>query len=284
MRHQSIILLMLTTAPVANAAEIKLIGEGYDYAPAMKKIAAKFKGTEGVVLHLGDSITYANPYGQWARGGKGKTPDDQAVLKWMHTGTKDDKDGWYLAAVDKPGGRSETAAGGIRIDEFLAGGRAGMLPLKGLIEKYRPRLAVLMLGTNDASAGRPAEAYLKDMARALDVIVEAGAIPIVSTIPPHPGRMELAAAYNKGLRKLAREKQVPLIDYEAEILARRPKDWNGTLLGKNDAHPTDTQGDTTPTSEPTAGNLRNSGYLLRGWLSVQKIAEVKKRVLDPIAK
>jgi lysophospholipase L1-like esterase len=274
------VLMLLQLAPLARAGEINLIAEGYDYAPAMKKVAAKFKGNEGVVLHLGDSITYANPYGQWARGGKGKTPRDEAVLKWMHTGAKDDKDGWYLAAVDKPGGRSETAAGGIQLDEFLACGRAGLPPLKAVLEKYRPRLAVLMLGTNDASAGRSADAYLKDMARALDLIQGAGTIPILSTIPPHPGRTDLAAAYNKGLRKLAREKHVPLIDYEAEILTRRPKDWNGTLLGKNDVHPTTKVGEVTPTSEPTVENLRSSGYLLRGWLSVQKVAEVKERVLD----
>jgi lysophospholipase L1-like esterase len=280
MRTVVTVLMLLQLTPLARAGEVKPIAEGYDYAPAMKKVAARFKGDEGVVLHLGDSITYANPYGQWARGGKGKTPRDQAVLKWMHTGTRDDKDGWYLAAVDKPGGRSETAAGGIQIDEFLAGSRAGLPSLKALLEKYRPRLAVLMLGTNDVSASRSPEAYLKDMTRALDLILEAGTIPILSTIPPHPGRTELAAACNKGLRKLARDKQVPLIDYEAEILTRRPKDWNGTLLGKNDVHPTTKQGEVMPTSEPTAENLRSSGYLLRGWLSVQKIAEVKERVLD----
>ena len=32
--------------------------------------------------------------------------------------------------------------------------------------------------------------------------------------------------------------------------------------------------------EGNAENLRNSGHLLRGWLSVQKIAEVKRAVLD----
>ena len=30
----------------------------------------------------------------------------------------------------------------------------------------------------------------------------------------------------------------------------------------------------------TPANLRNSGYLLRGWLSVQKIKQVKGRVID----
>ena len=66
-----------------------------------------------------------------------------------------------------------------------------------------------------------------------------------------------------------------------EILKRRPDDWNGTLLSKNDVHPTAEQGGATASSAPTAENLRNSGYLLRGWLSVKKIAEVSERtVLD----
>jgi hypothetical protein len=35
----------------------------------------------------------------------------------------------------------------------------------------------------------------------------------------------------------------------------------------------------SPGTEPTAENLKRSGYLLRGWLTVRKIAEVKRRVL-----
>jgi lysophospholipase L1-like esterase len=278
---RSLLLLpFLAWAPALFAGEAKLVGEGYDYAPAMKKVAARFSGKKGVVLHLGDSITYANPYSQWARGGKGQDASDKAVLRWMHTNSRDASDGWYLCSVDRPGGWSETAASGIRIDEFLKGGRSGMLSLAGMLKKYQPRMVVLMLGTNDASAGRKLADYQGDMARALDLILAQGTIPILSTIPPHPGRRELAKEYNQALRRLARDKSIPLIDYEKEILQRRPDDWNGTLLGKNDVHPTARQGGATPTSEPTAENLRNSGYLLRGWLSVKKIAEVKERVLD----
>ncbi|HEX8199147.1 MAG TPA: SGNH/GDSL hydrolase family protein, partial [Isosphaeraceae bacterium] len=104
---------------------------------------------------------------------------------------------------------------------------------------------------------------------------------ILSTIPPHPGRPALAASYNDALRALARSRGLPLIDYEREILRRRPDDWNGTLLRKDDVHPTAEGGSATPTSAPTAANLRDSGYLLRGWLSVRKIAEVQSRVLAP---
>src|SRR5207247_2388955 len=109
------------------------------------------------------------------------------------------------------------------------------------------------------------------------------AVCVLSTIPPHHGRPALAKAYNEALRDLAKARAIPLIDYEREVLKRRPDDWNGTLLGKDDVHPTAKVGDVHAASEPTEENLRASGYLLRGWLSLKKLAEVKKRVLDEVA-
>lgn len=270
---------MVLTLPAARADEKPLSQDG-DYAPAMTMVAARFKGKPGVVLHIGDSITYSNPYGQWAQGGAGKTDEDKAILKWMHAGANDDTDGWYLARFDHPAGvRSYTACSGIRSEEMLAGGKQKMPPLKEILEKYQPQMVVLMLGTNDASAKRTVEAFRADMEKAVDLILEHNAICILSTIPPHPGQLDLAKSYNEALRKLARDRSLPLIDYEKEILQRRPNDWNGTLLAKDDAHPTASQGGATSASAPTAENLRNSGYLLRGWLSVKKIADVKK-VID----
>ena len=247
----------------------------------MKAVAARGTGRPGVVLHVGDSITYANPYSAWARAGEGHTDADRRVLKWMHAGANDDTDGWYLASFDHPdGGRSHTACGGIRADEILAGGRQHMPKLADLLERYRPQAVVLMLGTNDASAGRPVEHFRRDMESALDAMLSRGVVPIISTIPPHVHRSDLARSYNDALRELARRHGVPLIDFEREILARRPSDWDGTLLVRGDVHPTAAGGGATPTSAPTAENLRNSGYLLRGWLTVKKVAEVKRSVFD----
>jgi acyl-CoA thioesterase-1 len=279
-RHLATLTLLVLTASPALAQE-KILPQDFDYVDAMKKVAARFKGKTGVVLHIGDSITYSNPYSQWARGGTGKTDDDKAILKWMHTGDRNDSDGWHLASFDHPaGGRSHTACSGIRSEEMLAGGKQKMPPLKTILETYQPQMVVLMLGTNDASARRTANAFRADMEKAVDLILAQNAICILSTIPPHPGQLELAKSYNEALRKIARDKSIPLIDFEKEILKRRPDDWNGTLLQKNDVHPTASQGGATAASAPTADNLKNSGYLLRGWLSVQKIAEVKKKVLE----
>ena len=246
----------------------------------MKAVAKRFTGTQGVVIHIGDSITYANGYSQWARYGQGKTDRDQAICRWMHTNRKDDTDGWYLCSVDRPGMRSETAVSGIRSNQFLAGGKSGIPPLKDLVKTRNPQMAVVMLGTNDASAGRSVGDFRKDMAKIVEILLANGTIPILSTIPPHFKREALAKEYNEALRGLARDRKIPLIDFEAEILKRRPNDWNGTLLGKNDVHPSSRAGGASPAGAPTEENLRNSGLLLRGWLSVRKIAEVKEQVLD----
>lgn len=266
----------------ARAAEDEApLPQAWDYADTMRAVAAKGKGRPGVVLHVGDSITYANPYGAWALHGAGHTPADDAALKWMHAGANDDTDGWHLAAFDHPdGGRSYTACGGIRVDEMLAGGKQHLPPLKDLLDQYRPQAVVFMLGTNDASAGRAVEAYRRDAEAALDLMLGRGVVPILSTIPPHVHRQTLARSYNEALRELARQRHLPLIDFEREILTRRPDDWDGTLLNKGDVHPTASRAGATPASAPTAENLRNSGYLLRGWLSVKKIAEVKRTVFD----
>src|SRR5688500_12781750 len=102
------LIALLSLAVRALAAETPLIEE-WSYAESMQRVAKAFKGREGVVIHIGDSITLANPYGQWARGGKGRSAEDLAVLKWMHLGADDDTDGWWLARTDLPEGQSYTA-------------------------------------------------------------------------------------------------------------------------------------------------------------------------------
>jgi lysophospholipase L1-like esterase len=251
-----------------------------DYADAMKKVAAKFSGKEGVVIHVGDSITYANPYSGWAKYGKGKTPEDVAVLKWMHCGANDDTDGWYLASVDRPGGQSETAKGGIRSYEYLEGSRAGFPPLPDILKKFNPQMAVVLLGTNDVNQGRTAAQYKADMTKVVDAILANHTIPIVSTIPPVKGKDDAVKAYNAALAEIANEKKIPTIDYYGEIVKRRPSEWLGTLISPDGVHPSADQGGASAGSEPTEANLKNSGYLLRGVLSVRKIAEVKAKVLD----
>jgi GDSL-like lipase/acylhydrolase family protein len=272
----ALLVVVCLCAPVFG---LGLIKEERDYAGPMKKVAAKFRGAAGVVIHVGDSITYANPYGQWARQGKGKTKADRDVLLWMHTHRNNKLDGWYLARVDRPGGRSDTAVSGIRIDQFLRGGKGGVPPLRRIVKLYNPQVVVLMLGTNGVSANRAAYRYKAEMEQAIKLFLDNGTVVVLSTIPPHYKHEQLGKEYNKALKGLARKHGLPMIDYYGQIVQLQPNNWNGTILRKNNVHPTDGR---LASGYPSDQNFKKSGYLLRGWLSVQKIRQVKETVLDSI--
>jgi len=254
------------------------LAEKWDYVAPMKKVAARFKGKEGVVMHVGASDTIANPYTTWARQGKGKTPEDQAVLKWMHTDARDKTDGWWLCRMELVSHRAYTAESGLKSAMLFDGGQLGLPTLAKMLEDYKPRIVVLEVGIYEVEEKRPLADYRKNIARALDMVLEQGAIPIPTTEPPVKAQLETSKAYNETLRELARERGLPLIDLEQEILQRRPEDWYGTLMTR--MHLTAARAGVNPSSEPTVANLRESGFLLRGWLTVRKIGEVKRRVLD----
>lgn len=252
--------------------------ESWDYTGPMKKIAAKFRGNEGVVLHVGGSMTIANPYGVWARSGKGKTPDDLAILKWMHTDTKDKRDGWWLCRTEVVHYRAHTAESGLKSAMLLNGGKRGLPTLEKILDDYQPRMVTIECGIYDVEENVPLDEYRKNMARALDLILDRGAIPILNTIPPFKAQLDRTRRFNEALRDLAKERGLPVLDLEREILTRRPDDWFGNLMDR--IHLTAGQTGGNPAAEPTAENLMKSGYQLRGWLTVQKIAEIKHRALD----
>jgi len=252
--------------------------EGWNYELPMKKIAAKFRGKEGVVLHVGGSMTIANPYGTWARSGKGKSPEDTAILKWMHTDTKDQRDGWWLCRTEVVGYRAYTAESGLKSAMLLAGGKRGLPTLEKMLDEYQPRMVTIECGIYDVEDVVSLDDYRKNMSKALDLILDRGAIPVLNTIPPFKAQLERTKQFNEALRSLAKDRGSPVIDLEREIFNRRPDDWFGTLV--NRIHLTASEAGGSPAAEPTAENLRKSGYQLRGWLTVRKIAEIKRRVLD----
>ena len=277
----SLMLLIAGDGRANNGACFLGRRESWDYGSAMMKVSKRFTGTGGVVLHLGDSITYASPYTAWARQGKGQADDDRALLRWSHCGQENDQDGWWLAHVETGKGGSHTAAGGVRADKYLAGGFKGLPPLDEIVRRYNPQVAVLMLGTNDAWMNRSASEYSRDMDTIVSRLLANGTVVILSTIPPLIDNPKLAEQYNEALWRLAAQHGLPVIDFHGEITARRPgMSWDGTLMVKGDGHPSAQANGATSESEPTPENLRESGYLLRGWLSVKKLEEVKSRVLD----
>jgi hypothetical protein len=267
--------LLAADAPKPFASPL---AEEWDYVAPMKKVAARFKGNEGVIIHIGASDTIANPYTTWARSGKGQTPEDQAVLKWMHTGANDKSDGWWLCRHELVSHRAYTAESGLQSAMLFKGGALGLPTLEKMLKDHQPRIVVLEVGIYEVEEKRPLAEYRQNMSKAFDLILEQGAIPVPTTAPPVQAQLEVSRSYNTALREMARERGLPLIDMEQEIVRRRPDDWYGTLMTR--MHLTAARKGVNPSSEPTADNLRESGFLLRGWLTVRKLGEIKRRVLD----
>ncbi len=254
-------------------------------------------GSDGFLVRLGDSITYANPSGQWPRHGAGKTADDIAICNWMHAGAGGignvSVDGWYLSAQDMPGGRSYTAESGIRTGQYLTGGAdlpsmdemytLGFTNPDG--KQYRDaEVATILLGTNDASANRPTSEVETNIEAIADKLLANNIIPILITLPPKRNDMTDVTNYNAAIYSLAERRQWPLIDFCEEVLRRRPgTTWDGTLISGDGVHPSASGASYTSSSSPYLNNgepLSNVGYLLYSWLTVQKIKEVKAKVID----
>jgi lysophospholipase L1-like esterase len=258
--------------------------EDWDWADRMREVARRGLNSNraGVVLTLGDSLSYANSSTRWARTATGASPGQMAVLKWSHAGEQNDRDGWWLAAVDRPENRSETAASGLRTDECLRGGRGGLPPLRDLVSRYRPQVAFVLLGANDASARRAPEVVAADMGAILDVLLDHGTVPVLQLLAPRadPAADDLSREYNRRFVELARARQIPLIDLRGEFLERAPQGaWRTQLLQPDGLHFSHERADGPPSAE----NLANCGYLLRCWLAVEKLAQIKACALDPIS-
>lgn len=266
---------------------------------AMRNLHRGWTGSNGFVLLLGDSITYANPFGGWARGnGNGKTAADTAICDWMHAtvwgdGTNNSINGWYLAAYDVSGRNgSFTARSGITSAQYVAG-TYGLPSLDKMItpgntnpdgRQYTDaEMAVILLGTNDLG-GSTAAALSTNLGTICDKLVAQKMIPILTTLPPNVSQTAKVGPFNDAIRSLAQARKIPLIDLYAEMMRRRPgTTWQGVLIASDGVHPTASGSGYTSTSDPYANSgaaMSSVGYLLRDWLTVQKIAEVKAMILD----
>jgi lysophospholipase L1-like esterase len=101
----------------------------------------------------------------------------------------------------------------------LAGGDAS--PLVTELDALHPQWALVMYGTNDLDHV-DVGTYRGTMVQLLDVIEGRSVVPVLYTIPPRqdaPDRGALSVTFADAIRSLAAERHIPLIDYNAALLA-----------------------------------------------------------------
>jgi lysophospholipase L1-like esterase len=231
----------------------------------MRKVHAGFQGQAGYVAQFGDSITYSmafwSPLG-WDDPQKYLTGDDglpktPANRRWRDA---------ILGTRDK--GPKFGNYSGWRVGNVL-----GAMP--AAIERDKPEVAIIMVGTNDISGNKVPDSYQSGLEQIVQTCLDAHCIPILNTIPPRRGHDESVAEANKIIRAVATKMKVPLADFHAECVRLRPGDsWQATVISDDGVHPSGGK-----TNVYTEENMKVCGYALRNWVNFLALREVYFRVL-----
>lgn len=256
---------LLAAQPVAEPAWV---------AP-MRDAHARFTGTPGTLALFGDSITHSAAFWSPLAGAK-LAGDDAQALALVRAHMKDDC--WRKWRGGEYGNQSSMT---VRWADDNVG---------AWLKKLNPEAAVLMFGTNDLTQ-LDAKEYEARTRAVVGRCLTNGTVVILTTIPPRSGMLEKAKAFADVQRRVAAAHGLPLVDYQAEILRRRPTDWDGSLPQFKDFAadgyqvPTLISGDGVHPSNPakhadySPEALDRNGYQLRNVLTLRVYADVIQRVL-----
>jgi len=235
-----------------------------DWLDPMRRVHAGFHGQEGYVAQFGDSITYSmafwTPIG-WDAPAKYLTgdglPKTPGSMRWRD---------WVKGTRDK--GPEHANYSGWRVGQLLGA-------VDAVLKRDRPEVAIIMVGSNDISGHRVPVTYAAQLQEVIAKCLDAHCIPIVNTIPPRRDHAEAVGKINDIIRATAKKFHIPLVDYHAAIMQRRPGDsWDGTLISADGVHPTGGKNNVY-----TPENLKVCGYALRNWVNFLALRQVYFGVL-----
>jgi hypothetical protein len=275
MRRRLILVMLMLLAPGTARSD-----DAPTWLESMKQVHEKFSGKPGTLMLLGDSITVTKAF--WAPLSYAPKNIPEPLAKNLRTVKSHMIDDcwskWSGPDYGNESGKT-TRWGEENIDRWL--------------KKLNPECTVMMLGTNDLHQ-IDAKEYDTRTRAIIEKCLKNGTVVILTTIPPH-GRFEKKCKeFAEVERKIAADLKLPLIDYQAEILKRRPDDWNGGLpqfkseaMKDNYAVPTLISGDGVHPSNPpkyqdySEESLNRNGYQLRSVITLKMYSEIIRTVLAP---
>jgi GDSL-like Lipase/Acylhydrolase family len=262
--------LLLTAAP-ARAADKP------DWAEPMKAVRGKFSGTPGTLALFGDSITVSLAFWAPLRG------EPKGMSKEMSAAHELAKGRLKPECWDKWRGPKYGNNGGMTV-------RWAHENVGTWLKDLNPEVAVIMFGTNDLGPLGVKE-FEQKTAEVVDKCLKNGTVVILTTPPPRSGLLEKSKEFAEAVRRVAKDKKVPLVDYHAEVLKRRPDDWDGalpkfkdikgneyevpTLIARDGVHPSNPKAHQDYSDE----SLSRNGYALRNYLTLLAYADVIGHVL-----
>ena len=265
--------LALLAVPALTHAEDK--DKRPEWVEPMRKVHAKFTGTKGTCALFGDSITVSLAF--WAGlPDKRKGMDDPAKADFETVNAHLKKECWRTWRGPAYGNQGSMT---IRWADENA---------EKWLKKLNPETAVIMFGTNDLTSV-PLDEYEKKLRSVVEKCLANGTVVILTTIPPRSGMLDKSKKYAEAARKVAKDLKVPVCDYQAAILERRPDDWDGsakkfaeykgydvpTLLSRDGVHPSNPS---KYAGDYSAEGLKSNGFVLRNYVTMTSYAAVIREV------
>ncbi|HZO90919.1 MAG TPA: right-handed parallel beta-helix repeat-containing protein [Chthonomonadaceae bacterium] len=263
--------LLTACLPLPSGKKPDTTAAAPSWQESMQKVHARFTGQKGTFAQFGDSITVTQAF--WAPlhdTCRNASPQMRTALRTVQAYLRPEcwRD-WKGPDYGSEGGRTTAWA-----KENVA----------AWLHKLNPEVALILFGTNDLP-DVSVETYRDTLRSVVQRCLDNGTVVILSTIPPRHGYEQKAQAFAAAARQVAQQMHVPLTDFYAEILQRRPDDWDGasdkfnryqgydvpTLISRDGVHPSYParyQGDYSEDA------LRSCGYGLRNYLTLLKYAEV----------
>lgn len=249
---------------------------GISYHARQIFLDGKAKGNRAdVFAKVGDSITYAAPYlypfaSGYSLGGYSYL----SPAVGFFSGPNARGENCYAASpvAAYPGWRSVDVITPGAAHSGLCGG--GETPLECEYRTAKPSVALIMLGTNDvADMNMSVAQYRANMERVIQISINAGVIPVLSTIPPfgHPALESKVAGINQTIVALARQYDVPLWDYYNAIIGLPNRG-----LSSDGVHPSEAPDNLDGYFD--ADHLKY-GFTMRNLTAMQMLYELWRQVL-----
>jgi hypothetical protein len=274
----------LTALREADVSMLPVTGEVVDATPAPLSVASNSGLISGVSAHARQIFMRGQALGNRAHVFTRVGDSITASPYFLPSGSYDlgayQNELWDTLHFYSTFGSASLAAGnGWGADRILQNGYnapevCGSEP--PLICEYRirkPAVALIMIGTND-SGGVDPSVYEQNLSRIVEISIEMGVIPVLSTIPPKLNDAwngERARQWNVIIKNVARRYDVPLMDYWLAL--QNAPNYGIDADGIHPSVPPDGN-----TARFTPENLRY-GYTIRNLVALQALDALRRYVL-----
>jgi hypothetical protein len=178
-----------------------------DVMERLRAIASASSGDQRVFAKVGDSMTYDNQFLRCFDGGNVDLGERVGLRPTIEYYLAGDADG------SSPFARNSISAfNGATAEAMLADTPSR---LERELAEIRPLLGVVMLGTNESRRGVPLDTFARNLWTIIDRMLEAGTIPLVSTIPANTSDAWADVQiprFNLAIRGIAQGRQIPFVD------------------------------------------------------------------------